>query len=647
PYEGRSQPVTFRSAISKNVQSWWKMAIASLLAMLILVVGFSFALGQEQPPPSPPVNLQDVPLPQEAPLARMGEGLFQENCAPCHGVQGGGDGPATAQMPVVPTAFADPAAVWELSPAELFYVTKFGRLEKMMPPWLNRMNDDEIWQTVYYAWDLHTSEADVSAGQVLYAADCAACHGPEGRGDGPEAGGEMLDFADLGAMMILSQAALSQNWFAAHPEIGADLSEEDQRSVLSYIRTFSYAPTWASLLGTGVGTIQGTIEQQTPGGGNFPGGTVSLEVYAHMTPLDALETTVDDDGNFVFNNLPVDPGIFYLVVTQYRGVRYSTPVLRFGQPDAATADPNTLIASLPIYETGDDASGISISRMSWIVEHEPGALLIGQIVYFGNNSDRTFTGVERDGVDVPVTLALPLPAGVDNIGLQDGTIGGDYRQVGNVIYDTRPVPPGEGTRQIFVRYRMPYNGTSATVVQPVDYPMGGMELWIASLPNLRSEPSAAQGQLQFAGEQQIQGMPYRQWTANALPAQNFTLQLSGLIAAGEQDPRLLNPADGIAGAQGMAVTPALDPMIPLVMGGVVLLLLAGVVVWRWRSGSTQPDDAPLAPKQRREWLIQEVAHLDDQHALGELDDDSWQVQRAALKRELYALTMQSGEKTGD
>jgi mono/diheme cytochrome c family protein len=624
------------------------MATAPLLAMLILVVGFSLAFGQQPPPPSPSFDLQDVPLPEEVPLARMGEGLFQQNCAPCHGVQGGGDGPATAEMPVVPTAFADPAAVWELSPAELFHVTKFGRLEKMMPPWLNRMSDDEIWQAVYYAWDLHTSEAEVNAGEVLYAADCAACHGVEGRGDGPEAGGAMLDFADLGAMMALSQADLSQNWLAAHPEIGSDLSEQDQRSVLSYIRTFSYAPSWASLLGTGEGTIQGTIEQQTPGGGTFPGGTVSLEVYAHMTPLDTLETTVDDDGAFSFTNLPVDPGIFYLVVTQYRGVRYSTPVLRFGQPEAATDDANTLTASLPIYETGDDPSGVSISRMSWIVEHEPGALLIGQVVYFGNSSDHTFTGIELDGADVPVTLALPLPAGADSIGLQDGTIGGAYRQVGNTVYDTRPVPPGEGTRQLFVRYRLPYNGTSATVVQPVDYPMGGMELWVASLPNLAAEPSAAQGQIQFVGEQQIQGMPYRQWTSNALPAQNLTLELSGLIAAGEQDPRMLNPTGGAAGVQGMGtVTPALDPRIPWVMGGVVLLLLAGVVVWRWRSGSAQSDDTQLSPKQRREWLIQEVAHLDDQHALGELDDDTWQVQRAALKLELYALTMQSGETTGD
>ena len=51
-----------------------------------------------------------------------------------------------------PTVFSDPPAVWTLSPAELFYATKFGRIEKLMPPWRNSLDDEQIWQVVYYAW---------------------------------------------------------------------------------------------------------------------------------------------------------------------------------------------------------------------------------------------------------------------------------------------------------------------------------------------------------------------------------------------------------------------------------------------------------------------------------------------------------------
>jgi hypothetical protein len=48
-------------------------------------------------------------------------------------------------------------------------------------------------------------------------------------------------------------------------------------------------------------------------------------------------------------------------------------------------------------------------------------------------------------------------------------------------------------------------------------------------------------------------------------------------------------------------------------------------------------------EERRHELILQIAELDDQHAVGELDDDAWQVQRAALKRELYALTTQESD----
>jgi mono/diheme cytochrome c family protein len=41
--------------------------------------------------------------------------------------------------------------VWSRSPAELFHTTKFGRMQGMMPPWRNRLDDTQIWNAVAYA----------------------------------------------------------------------------------------------------------------------------------------------------------------------------------------------------------------------------------------------------------------------------------------------------------------------------------------------------------------------------------------------------------------------------------------------------------------------------------------------------------------
>ena len=107
-------------------------------------------------------------VPLAPPLAAAGRASYAANCAPCHGEQGLGDGPTAAELPGPPTAFADPAAVWDQSPGMLFHTTKFGRLQALMPPWSNRLNDGEIWDTVAFAWSLHTSAAETEAGATLY-----------------------------------------------------------------------------------------------------------------------------------------------------------------------------------------------------------------------------------------------------------------------------------------------------------------------------------------------------------------------------------------------------------------------------------------------------------------------------------------------
>jgi mono/diheme cytochrome c family protein/plastocyanin len=46
------------------------------------------------------------------------------------------------------------------------------------------LNDDEVWDLVAFVWQSGTSEVDLAEGQGLYAANCTACHGEGGAGDG-------------------------------------------------------------------------------------------------------------------------------------------------------------------------------------------------------------------------------------------------------------------------------------------------------------------------------------------------------------------------------------------------------------------------------------------------------------------------------
>ena len=102
-------------------------------------------------------------------------------------------------------------------------------------------------------------------------------------------------------------------------------------------------------------------------------------------------------------------------------------------------------------------------------------------------------------------MALPLPPNAQDIELQDGEIGGVYRLSGEIVYDTRPVPPGESSRQIFVRYRLPFDSDSAEMTFPVPYEIGHLNLLVADLPGLAVDVSLADDERATSSQETIQG----------------------------------------------------------------------------------------------------------------------------------------------
>ena len=607
---------------------------AACIAALLVTLTTGIALAQE---PSPPYDPQQVQIPERLPVAALGAELYAQNCAPCHGISGDGDGPAGAGATMDPTVFSDPDSVWERSPAEQFFVTKFGRIENLMPPWRNSLDDEQIWQAVYYAWNLQVTEAEIANGADLYAQSCAACHGEDGAGNGPSADEQMPDFSSQSSMIFVSNADLAQRWQVAHPDAGAGWSEEERRAALEYIRTFTYLPQWAPLSLTGPGSIAGRLLQGTADGPPPPQSEVQLNIYQQTELMSTRAASIDAEGNFRFEDLPVDAGFYYLVETEYLDIRYTSPILAFSGPDftEGRVAPDRITTSLAVYEKTTDAAGLLVSRANWIIEHEPGSLLIGQVYSFANRSDRTFVGTSISGVDSPVTLAIPLPPNAEEVDLQDGEVGSAYRRKGDVIYDTRPVPPGETSRQVFARYHLPYSGNSAAITLPTTYDIELLNLLVADLPNLEAAVSLGGDSGASTGQDTIQGVLFRRWSAPLPAGAPVQVELGGLIAAGGRDPR---PAGETQLNRSLPVArPPLDPRIPIGFGSVVglILLAASLLLIRRARAGRAPTGEELAAQ--RMALIEKIARMDDLRSLDELDERAWQQRRAELKRELLAV----------
>ncbi len=600
---------------------------ALVAAAIVALAHVSPLLAQEQ---RPDFDIEQVAVPDGIPSARLGIGSYQENCAPCHGLLGMGDGPAAADLPGPPTAFADPDAVWERSPAELFHTAKFGWLERLMPPWQNQLTDGEIWHTTVYAWSLHTNQEEHALGADLYAASCASCHGESGAGDGPEAAEQLPDFSDVVYAMTKSQADWMAGWQAAHPEIGEEWTLAEQRAVLEYVRAFSYAPAWESGLRPGAGVIRGAVVQGTADGPAVESVTVTLEAFADFQPMAALTTTVDADGRFEFSGLAVDPNVVYLASASSAGVRYSSPIvtLTAEQPEAETV--------VTLFETTDDPGGVVLDRVHWILDSQPGALIVLQVLEFGNTGDRTFVGEQAAGVDEPVTVAFHVPAEAVELTFENGALGDRFREVGGLIYDTTPLVPGAATKQIVMQYALPYEGSSLTLEQEFLYPVALLNMLAADLPGLTIEAS----DLTNTGVQDFQGVSYQLWRAEQLMAGPLALSLSGLLRSGDPDPRAMGGATAAGGASGSGAARPVEPFAPWMawaMGLTVSAALAGVVAWSWRAGRLESSEAPENLRRQRDDLVQRAARLDDLHALGEVGEDEWRAQRAQIKGKLMEI----------
>jgi putative copper export protein len=101
----------------------------------------------------------------------------------------------------------------------------------------------EAYPTTFYGSPIGFSTQSIAEGARLFAARCASCHGPEGRGDGPAGALLKTEPADLTADHVYAHTDGDLFWWITHgiepemPGFGAELDEEERWNLINFIRS--------------------------------------------------------------------------------------------------------------------------------------------------------------------------------------------------------------------------------------------------------------------------------------------------------------------------------------------------------------------------------------------------------------------------
>jgi mono/diheme cytochrome c family protein len=88
------------------------------------------------------------PAPADAASATRGKRLYQQNCLPCHGDTGKGEGPMGKAMGVHPGNLTDRARMTKHADGEIYWKTAKGKAP--MPAFEQKLNEKELWDVVAY-----------------------------------------------------------------------------------------------------------------------------------------------------------------------------------------------------------------------------------------------------------------------------------------------------------------------------------------------------------------------------------------------------------------------------------------------------------------------------------------------------------------
>lgn len=614
-----------------------KFHVLLIIILAAVLSACNFTLAEDVTPPPGYIPPTPVPtlvlIPQQTPNTAIGEAIYFEKCAPCHGDTGLGDGAQGIQLGVTVPAFALPEIARPASPAGWYTTVTRGRIDRFMPPFVS-LNDQQRWDVVAYIMTLHTSEDEIQKGKKIFETNCQNCS---------------LDFyKDQSKMSGLSTVELARIIRLGNDEIqafGENLSDDDMWAVAEYLRSLSYDTTPPSNLvsvsstetlspsttetpsdeitpggteqpeitnETAPGTVSGVIDNKT--GTDLPANMkVTLRGYEHdlQNPNAGLQEimTVDgvseNDGTFIFENVEMPEGRIFLAEVPYEGIEYSSDfaIVKSGET-------SIILPPVVLYGVTTDTSGLVVDELDiFLTATSDGTFEVLTLYSFRNIGELTIHVEMGDSQEIPF---LKFPAGAQGMGYE-------------ALQDSAPFTITSGGFAL-IPNQTPYgilafssvaNADEIEISQSLVLPASVVRVFVPDGMEAQSN------QITQSGSQDVQGEIYQSYLANDLQAGDV-LNLT------------------ISGTPNTAATPVSEsgPNRSLLIGaaglGIALILAGAWMYFRDRTIREDEEDDE-SEFDTAEDVMDAIIALDDLHRVKKISEEAYQNRRTELKEILKEM----------
>jgi mono/diheme cytochrome c family protein len=575
------------------------------------------------PPPGAVQPAQPQPtsgpvFPAQAPDQQNGATIYAQECAPCHGDLGMGDGSMSAQLTsqnITVPALGSPEKAHPAKPADWFLTVTLGNMQKFMPPFSNKLSDQERWDVVAYALSLSTSSEQISQGEQLFKENCANCPTEL-----------FTDQEKMAALSTDEMVNLLSEGGEGLPALGGTLSADELQAVAVYLRTLTFG---ASSLAAG--PVPSTVEGSSPEApaattasgpvsgvvvngseGTVPSGTtVTLRGFEHSAdPNTAPEEVVTQTaktnatGAFTFKDVDFPEGRIFLAEASYGGIAYQSELVI---SEAGVSE--LTIPDITVYENTTDSGGLVVEQLHLSFDMAvDGGVQVFELFTISNATNEAYV-FATDGTSLPF---MPLPEGATNVGLEISQDSAPLLPTENGEF---AIPPSDQYYSLIAFFSLPYD-KSLELKQPLALPVSSALVIVPEGIKVKSDQLTSEGM-----QQTQQGFNVQTYSASSLSAgAPLEITLSGKVKSATSADNRQTLLIG-AGAFG------------------VVLILAGVWMFFRDRGKADDDDFGESDSDEDEFetaeeIMDAIVALDDLHRAKNIPDEAYQKRRAELKERL-------------